>query len=367
MRIRTAFVLFSAVAVSSVAAAQSSLPPALHVGDNAPALPIAGVIKGDKTPDSLKGKVTVIEFWATWCGPCIASMPHLSDLADSYKGKVNFYSVNTWDFRTKNPEVKEEFEAHKARVADWVTKNTDKMRYNIVQDTQDDKVSTSWMFAAGKYGIPCAFIVNKEGKIAWVGHPMTMEKPLEEISNGTWDIKAFKDSENPKIDEARAGRELQISISAAAKAKNLTKIDSLIEGAGSRKSIAVTYAIQYSMRPNPKGALDIANKYYGNAMPAGSRDLAASLMSLAELLPNEADKAEVAKLSEKNAMASKEDEAALFYTYHARVLYSIGKKESAMTWIDKAKSAVDQFPAGQKDAISKFIESTAKSFSKQAI
>lgn len=365
MRIRSAFVLFSAMAVSSFAVAQSSLPPALHVGDDAPALAIAGVIKGDKTPESLKGKVTVIEFWATWCGPCIASMPHLSDLADSYKGKVNFYSVNTWDFRTKDPEIKEEFEAHKARVAEWVTKNTDKMRYNIVQDTQDDKVSTSWMSAAGRYGIPCAFIVNKEGKIAWVGHPMSMEKPLEEISNGTWDLSAFKTSENPKIDDARAGRELQLNISVAAKAKNLAKIDSLIEGAGSRKSVAVAYAIQYSMRSNPKGALDIANKHYGNAIPAGSRELATTLMSLAGFVTKDSDKTDLAKLSEKNAMASKEEEAALIYTYHARVLYSIGNKESAMTWIEKAKAAVDQFPAGQKDSISKFIESTAKSFSKQ--
>lgn len=364
MRIRSAFVLFSAMAVSSFAVAQSSLPPALHVGDDAPALPIAGVIKGDKTPESLKGKVTVIEFWATWCGPCIASMPHLSDLADSYKGKVNFYSVNTWDFRGSKGE-KEEFEAHKARVADWVAKNTDKMRYNIVQDTQDDKISTSWMFAAGKYGIPCAFIVGKDGKIAWVGHPMTMEKPLEEISNGTWDVNAFKASENPKIDDARAGRELQLNISAAAKENNPAKIQALIEGAGARKATAVNYAIQYTMRTDPKASIGYAKEYYGHTGETGTREWAATFMSMAGVMKDDADKTELAKLSEKNAMASKEEEAALVYTYHARVLYSIGNKDSAMTWIEKAKAAVDQFPAGQKDSISKFIESTAKSFSKQ--
>ena len=33
--------------------------------------------------DRLKGKVVVVEFWATWCAPCIASIPHLNELADA--------------------------------------------------------------------------------------------------------------------------------------------------------------------------------------------------------------------------------------------------------------------------------------------
>jgi thiol-disulfide isomerase/thioredoxin len=46
-----------------------------------------------------KGKVILINFWATWCPPCVAEMPGLQELHDHYKGKVDFYFVTN-----DNPE-----------------------------------------------------------------------------------------------------------------------------------------------------------------------------------------------------------------------------------------------------------------------
>ncbi len=156
-----------------------------------------------------------------------------------------------------------------------------------------------------------------------------------------------------------------MSISAADKENDSAIIQALVEGAGTRKATAVSYAIQYTMRTNPKGSIDYATKYYGNVGAVGTREWATTFMSMAGVMKEDADKAALTKLSEQNANAAKDEDAALIYTYHARVLYTTGNKEGAMTWIDKAKGAVDRFPAGEKDAISKFIESTAKSFSKQ--
>ena len=45
-------------------------------------------------------------------------------------------------------------------------------------------MAKTWMTAADQNGIPTAFIVNKEGKIAWIGHPMAMEKPFEKVDRG---------------------------------------------------------------------------------------------------------------------------------------------------------------------------------------
>ena len=51
------------------------------------------------TPDDWKGKVVFLDFWATWCGPCIRSFPGVQKLYDKYKDNPNvvFAIVNVWE------------------------------------------------------------------------------------------------------------------------------------------------------------------------------------------------------------------------------------------------------------------------------
>ncbi|WP_197231712.1 TlpA family protein disulfide reductase [Novipirellula artificiosorum] len=73
---------------------QSDTPPAkLGIGDPSPSLHLAKWIKGEPVESTLSGKVHVVEFWATWCGPCRAGMPHISALQSEFSDEVAFIGV----------------------------------------------------------------------------------------------------------------------------------------------------------------------------------------------------------------------------------------------------------------------------------
>src|SRR5690242_16512330 len=70
----------------------------LNLGDAAPTLTVSTWIKGDKFDKFEPGKTYVIEFWATWCGPCRVSIPHLTELAHKYKDQgVRVLGVDVWE------------------------------------------------------------------------------------------------------------------------------------------------------------------------------------------------------------------------------------------------------------------------------
>jgi len=157
---------------------------AAELGMDAPELQIKDWVKG-KAIDlkAEKGKqITVVEFWATWCQPCRASIPHLSELQAKYKDKgVTVVGVSDETV----PKVKP-----------FVEKMADQMNYVVAVDDAR-KTTAAYMEGFGVTGIPHAFIVDKQGRIAWHGHPMAgLDEALEDIVNGRHDIESAKRSFN---------------------------------------------------------------------------------------------------------------------------------------------------------------------------
>jgi thiol-disulfide isomerase/thioredoxin len=101
---------------------------------------------------------SIIEFWASWCGPCRAAFPHLSDIARKYKESgLVVLGVNV--------------EGDSPAVRKLVLDQGNKMDYTVAIDA-GNQASNKLMGAAGVSGIPCAFIVDSRGDIRHYGHPM---------------------------------------------------------------------------------------------------------------------------------------------------------------------------------------------------
>ncbi len=148
-----------------------------EVGDNAKPLKIAKWVKGQEV-DLAEGKgqnIYVVEFWATWCGPCRQSIPHLTELQAKYKDKgVVVIGVSDEEVSTVKSFVKEQ---------------GSKMNYTVAVD-EAGGTAGGYSRAFGINGIPHAFIVDKAGKIAWYGHPMGgLDRALDQIVAGEYDIK----------------------------------------------------------------------------------------------------------------------------------------------------------------------------------
>jgi thiol-disulfide isomerase/thioredoxin len=155
----------------------------LKVGDKAPPVKATKWWQGKEITAIPEGKVHVMEFWATWCGPCIVMMPHMGELQTQYKGKVTFIG-----FTAKDPNNTLE------KVQAFVEKRGPKLGYTFAF-ADNSETYDAWMKASGQNGIPCCFVVDKENKIAWIGHPMYLDLVLAKVVDGKWtpeDVEGMK-------------------------------------------------------------------------------------------------------------------------------------------------------------------------------
>lgn len=158
---------------------QSPTDATLRVGDDAPALHPFNWINGDPVNAFRKGHIYVIEFGATWCSPCAAAIPELTrlahDLGDTATVISMFVMEDFSDGNLQNP-------AYVARVKGYVKKRGDAIGYVVGVDGPKRETEIAWLRAAGREGIPHIFVVDRDGKIAWIGgHVSELRKVLRDI------------------------------------------------------------------------------------------------------------------------------------------------------------------------------------------
>ena len=240
---------------------------ALDVGDRAPALSVnKWVVNRPVTARAARGKVLVVEFWATWCGPCRTSIPHLNKLHEKYGDKQVVLCGITSETA--------------AKVQEFI--KSVPMKYHVGIDTG----KTNEAYMKGVRGIPHAFVVDRTGKVAWKGHPMAgmdaaIEKLVAEGPGGSVDTKGMDPLDAAlalSTSEDMSARDLGKALELARKAYS----DSDKKGA---KALAVLARVHYEM-----GHLSTAARAAEKAATLATGDEAEKLKATADYYRGELER-----------------------------------------------------------------------------
>jgi thiol-disulfide isomerase/thioredoxin len=149
--------------------AEESAEPTLKPDSpvKAEALSSATWIQGEPLKTFEPGKVYVLECWATWCGPCIAAIPHVNELHRKYHDRgLRIIGVNVWEDDVE-------------KVRKFVTGKGDGMAYPVAFTGRGSAFEKDWLRAAGVRGIPHAFVV-RDGKLLLNANPNELTAGLIE-------------------------------------------------------------------------------------------------------------------------------------------------------------------------------------------
>ena len=129
--------------------------PLLEPGTSAPAFTVETPEGKPLSLADFKGKVVILDFWATWCGPCLSSMPGLEKLYQKVKDQnVEVLSLNVYD--------------DKDSFAEWVAANRG-TKYNFTFAFDPAEKGSAESVAGQKYnvpGLPTLYLIDREGKVA---------------------------------------------------------------------------------------------------------------------------------------------------------------------------------------------------------
>jgi len=140
----------------------------LKVGQEAPDFTLQDLSGQPVNLNSYRGqKVVLMDFWATWCGPCRMAMPDLQDLADKFKDRgLEILSVN----QGESADQTRNFIEHR------------KYTFHVVLD-QDQAVGNNY----GVRGIPTLILVDKKGVVQWlrVGYSQNIDDLRQQVEKLT--------------------------------------------------------------------------------------------------------------------------------------------------------------------------------------
>jgi thiol-disulfide isomerase/thioredoxin len=160
----------------------------LGVGDAAPALDVERFIKGEPVKAFERGRIYVIDCWASWVPPWTRNTaPRLTALQAKHKDKLTVIGVNVSEAETYKPETLD-------KVRQFLAKHDAKVGYAIAYDGGARKTHAAYMQASKRDVIPSVFVIDGDGRIAYIGHAIDtkFDTTVEQLIAGTFDMAGAK-------------------------------------------------------------------------------------------------------------------------------------------------------------------------------
>ncbi|SHI46625.1 Thiol-disulfide isomerase or thioredoxin [Rubritalea squalenifaciens DSM 18772] len=300
----------------------------LSIGDQVPALEGVTWVQGEEIKSfDEKGKVYIVECWATWCGPCVAAIPHVNDLHKKYQDKgLVVLGMNVWEDGLD-------------KVEGFVDKKKDVMTYTVAYSGgKGSNFEKTWLKPAGVRGIPHAFIV-KDGKLILMSHPAQInEELIDSIMDGSFDPVAHAKQKAEEEAKAKAER---------AKINNFKKQqdwDGMIAYANDMEDDSVSKGIYLTQANVQKGDWAALLKLRGEANEKFDRFKPMHIDSQAVMMMDAGEGSKeyaAAALSDMKEIDPKDPRAVSDYMNKARLQFLAGDAEGAKTTLGSAKEALE--------------------------
>ncbi|MDW9782414.1 redoxin family protein [Sinorhizobium meliloti] len=324
----------------------------LQTNSLAPALKVQGWVRGQTLANFQPGKVYVIEFWATWCGPCLSTMPDLMQLQEKYRDSgLEVVAVAASEKAVAVDEVR-------AYLDLWLTERFPTLNFRVGLDCTGE-MNKLWMEASSSFGIPSSFVVDRDSHIAFIGHPTELDDVLPKVLDGSWrSSNQAKAAERKRIAE---GREVVFlsKISAAVKLKDWkTALSAIEEGIGLlpdsiQLRVAHAHTLLHKMRDMQAG-LPVLRQLVRDAIDRNAEDwLLGAMYQLFNPAYDYTDFPSVERLAMGKelsehilALTGLEDNVkASYYRLAAPYYYESGHKARAEELLELALKLVDGLPA----------------------